>query len=905
MSLSSSLFSGVSGLNTLGKSMGVIGDNIANVNTIGFKSARTTFETVLAQNIAAASGISQIGRGVALSAVDPVFSQGSFESTNEPTDMAIGGKGFFMVRSLQTGMFYTRAGHFSFDENGYLVNPAGLRVQGWILAPDSTDPRGAIDDIIIDATSSEPNATSEMDFAINLNSEAKFVGTPATVKSTEETRSGFAFYDGVNDSFQFTTDDGSVTVDLIQAVNTIFEEGRIYTGQEVAQALQKVINDNSTNKDYTVNYSSTTNKFTLVSGATNLILESASSTMLDVLGFPSGADTTITTATGTGSETAYNITTENNTFTIAVDGNNTVTVVLNDGIYSIVDLRREIEDSINSALAADGQSVKVDVRYDFQNNKFQISSDSRGGTTSRIKIAALEGSTNNFLPSIQMTDYTLKLGETSGSYTYPGFTESKEANPNRFLIQAGVNDDIDIGGTQYTINPGLYTGEELAAATQTVLPANILVSYDNITGRFELTNNTGAPVTVNWTDPVSTAAETLGFTADDTIAVGGTERSDNKVEFNIISGQNDQLDIIVNGNPAMSGVPVVVTVDPGAYTGENLALEIQDKINTALASAGESETVDVTWDNVSKRMRIASSALNSASSIQLNSSLGIGTNDLVGGTLQIDDDTINYATGFQLNNPDDSSNYSTSLVVYDSLGMQHVVTMYLRKALTADDLSTTWEWFAYVPADDTASGETEIQARGRLTFNSQGILTGESPTEWLTKKADGTEGEGFDFGSGAAPQQEVDIKFGLEEGVNMSTQFSAPSSTIFQTQDGYASGYLQEVSVDPDGVISGHYSNGKVLNLAKVALANFTNPWGLSREGGNLFSETNVSGQPTTGQAGTAGLGKIAPNSLEQSNVDLSAEFVAMIIQQRGFQANSRIITTTDSMLQEIVNLKR
>ena len=129
MGISSAMFAGVSGLNTLGSSMAVIGDNIANVNTIGFKGSRTTFETLLAQNIAGASGTSQVGRGVAMSAVDPIFSQGSFESTNEPTDMAIGGDGFFMVRSTETGMFYTRAGHFRFDEEGFLVNPADLRVQ--------------------------------------------------------------------------------------------------------------------------------------------------------------------------------------------------------------------------------------------------------------------------------------------------------------------------------------------------------------------------------------------------------------------------------------------------------------------------------------------------------------------------------------------------------------------------------------------------------------------------------------------------------------------------------------------------------------------------------------------------------------------------------------------------------
>jgi flagellar hook protein FlgE len=113
------------------------------------------------------------------------------------------------------------------------------------------------------------------------------------------------------------------------------------------------------------------------------------------------------------------------------------------------------------------------------------------------------------------------------------------------------------------------------------------------------------------------------------------------------------------------------------------------------------------------------------------------------------------------------------------------------------------------------------------------------------------------------------------------------------------------VTVNAEGVISGHYSNGQILNLYQITLANFNNPWGLSREGGNLFAETVESGVPYTNAAGSGALGRINPNSLEQSNVDLATEFVKMIITQRGFQANSRIITTTDEMLAELMNIKR
>jgi len=137
------------------------------------------------------------------------------------------------------------------------------------------------------------------------------------------------------------------------------------------------------------------------------------------------------------------------------------------------------------------------------------------------------------------------------------------------------------------------------------------------------------------------------------------------------------------------------------------------------------------------------------------------------------------------------------------------------------------------------------------------------------------------------------------------TQFARASTTTFQSASGYGAGDLQGVNVDVDGIITGTYSNGQLLALYRVALAKFTNEQGLYKEGGNLFKATRESGDAITNRPGTNGLGSIAPNSLEQSNVDMATEFVKMISTQRGFQANSKIITVVDSMLQELINLKR
>ena len=169
--------------------------------------------------------------------------------------------------------------------------------------------------------------------------------------------------------------------------------------------------------------------------------------------------------------------------------------------------------------------------------------------------------------------------------------------------------------------------------------------------------------------------------------------------------------------------------------------------------------------------------------------------------------------------------------------------------------------------------------------------------------------------TGLPVSQTVEVDFGARnptypggtwESDNMATtQYAASSTTLFQTQDGFASGYLQNIAIDSDGVLTGSYSNGRIESIFQIGLALFPSQWGLEKVGNNLYIQTRLSGEATINPAGTGGTGTIAPNSLEQSNVDLADEFVDMIVQQRGYQANSKVITTTDSLMAELINLKR
>ncbi|MGI6036930.1 MAG: flagellar hook protein FlgE [Limnochordia bacterium] len=212
--------------------------------------------------------------------------------------------------------------------------------------------------------------------------------------------------------------------------------------------------------------------------------------------------------------------------------------------------------------------------------------------------------------------------------------------------------------------------------------------------------------------------------------------------------------------------------------------------------------------------------------------------------------------------------------VYDSLGNRHGVELTFTKVG-----NNQWKWQA---GGTTIDGVQE----GNLTFNSNGHLIAADPTTITLTLADGET-------------QEIELNF---EGL---TQFAGPTTAEVSSQNGFPEGTLEGYSIDQQGVITGRFSNGLTQPIGMVALAIFANPGGLQRAGNSLFEETGNSGMARIGAPGTGSRGSIAPGSVEMSNIDLSQEFTNMIISQRGFQANSRIITTSDEMLQELVNLKR
>ncbi|GJL63625.1 MAG: flagellar hook protein FlgE [Nitrospirales bacterium] len=267
---------------------------------------------------------------------------------------------------------------------------------------------------------------------------------------------------------------------------------------------------------------------------------------------------------------------------------------------------------------------------------------------------------------------------------------------------------------------------------------------------------------------------------------------------------------------------------------------------------------------------------------------------------------------FDIDDPINTSAFSTGFVLYDSLGFGHDVTMYFNKTL-----SNTWQYnivgnaseFTVVPASTSADGNSELIATGTLGFTNGGLLD----TEGAVTYYNAAPATGLTFTNGAADIAAADLSFNFGTSVTTNSgsgsdgmlQQGGSSVILTQDQNGFANGTLAGTSIGEDGVLLGRFSNGTTRAIGQVLLTRFSNPDGLQPIGRNLFLESADSGDPLNGQPTTGGFGQIFANTLESSNVDLGDELVNMITMQRGFQANARIITTTDTLLGELVNLSR
>lgn len=267
--------------------------------------------------------------------------------------------------------------------------------------------------------------------------------------------------------------------------------------------------------------------------------------------------------------------------------------------------------------------------------------------------------------------------------------------------------------------------------------------------------------------------------------------------------------------------------------------------------------------------------------------------------LNLDSRHVDNSKTFNPKDPYQTSHYATAVEIYDSQGNKHLLNLFFNKGENRE-----WTYKGLIDGKEVEGGAPEGQdlaqvCEGKLTFTEDGLLKSQELTN-----------ANFTFTGGAKPDQQVKFNFGDDidtggKGMEGTKQFGKESDIISWSQDGFSAGMVTNLSFNDEGVLTAGYSNGQVLDLGQIVLANFENAEALTKIGGNLFKQSRDSGEASVGAPQLSGRGSVIAKSLERSNVDLAGEFVTMITNQRAFQANSKTITTSDELLSEVIQLKR
>lgn len=247
-----------------------------------------------------------------------------------------------------------------------------------------------------------------------------------------------------------------------------------------------------------------------------------------------------------------------------------------------------------------------------------------------------------------------------------------------------------------------------------------------------------------------------------------------------------------------------------------------------------------------------------------------------------------------------TSNFTTSIKVFDSLGAQHTLNLFF----TRDAAANTWNYNIGVDAGDTGgtAGDLQILGSGQLSFNTDGSLAAAPSTPSVSVTFTGAAAQTINLNLGT-PNPDPVANPG--DGIDGITQFAGPSAVGFQSQNGFGAGQLLSLEFSEAGIVTGIFDNGQTRPLFQLALANFVAPDGLTPLGNGMYRESVDSGSPAIGQPQAGGLGTIIAGAVELSNVAIAQEFIDLISTQRSFQANARVITSSDTLLNDLINIVR
>ncbi|EPW5220061.1 flagellar hook protein FlgE [Campylobacter coli] len=847
-----SLWSGVSGLQAHQVAMDVEGNNISNVNTTGFKYSRADFGTMFSQTVKIATAPTdgrggsnplQIGLGVSVSSTTRIHSQGSVQTTDKNTDVAINGDGFFMV-SDDGGLtnYLTRSGDFKLDAYGNFVNNAGFVVQGWNINWDtqSIDSSRTPQNIFIDPGMHIPAAQStEVAIKANLNSGLN-IGTAKTPIYGLDSVHGYNKKDGTakNENDTGITQFYTTSKNSIEVTEKGVDAGSLFNANGQGLNLRD-------GQGIWVSYADA--KFSTAGEGNNGVFDPNQKVPQDRVIFwgheqkPTTLDITLNgvhiqnnSIKSLDEAIAYI-----NTFTAPTDTRDGTGVkavkkadgsgidFINDNADGTTDNMKNIDLQVNPQNSA-GELVRVRVNnnnppdFDWQATTLRPAGNPIVNGAGSAWIAGNAAQNQNKIQIVTAHKYIYSSTpvELDPMYNPDGGPVFNPANQN-IAGTAENNYWLAIQGSLLNTTPRTFrTTEDLRELLQR--DARYGVDYDG-SGGFEITGedvNEGVKVTVGATG-----------------------------EF-IISNPNEI--------PARPGVtppgvadnrkPHNISFNVTAYTDTQGKISKNDAFTTIFKG----------FDGV----------------------LTVGNSNRQSEQLFL-------------------SAFSAGLEIYDSLGSKHTLEVQFVKQSTTQDGGNEWQMIIRVPEpaeiNTTGEGPNNIIV-GTARFNNDGSLSNYTPKTI-----------NFSPNNGAAPNQQIKLSFGTSGSNDGLVSSNSASTLTGQATDGYTSGNLKPdaIRVDDKGNILGEFTNGKTFAVAKIAMASVANNSGLEEIGGNLFKVTANSGNIVVGEAGTGGRGEMKTSALEMSNVDLSRSLTELIIIQRGYQANSKTISTSDQMLQTLIQLKQ
>lgn len=533
-------------------------------------------------------------------------------------------------------------------------------------------------------------------------------------------------------------------------------------------------------------------------------------------------------------------------------------------------------------------------------------------TTENITLKAnlARGSTTNTYSSIYQLDSDTTTGTVYASDP-TGYPDADTTVTTRSQISEDVGALFNASGKAFNLqnNQGIWASFESATATTaggvTALgpyTIDITVNGTRITGTIGSATATLAANASAFQTLINNNKSSTGVSATvDTTTGDIVYTNDNK-----LSGDSTKnIDVVVNaGNTLVTLTPENdVSAYKLAYTDTDVSVDtttVSDKtfhdtedLRKAIQTIAQATSAGALVSINSDGKYVIKNPVGSSLSIEVTSisSASVTENVLFKTTMSSLSGTLATGTSTRTSDSITAATHGSSIDVYDSLGSKHTVTVQFRKFSENE-----WTWTATVPQPADIGGQapdTYVFRGGKVTFNADGSLSSVNPTSL-----------DVDWNNGATTQQ-IKLNFGTSNALDGLTSFDQKSSTGLISQDGYASGEQNGVNIDANGYIIGSFTNGKQLTLGQVSMAKFTNNAGLLSEGGNTFSASSNSGDPTIGTAASGGKGALYSGALEMSNVDLSKSLTNLIVIQRGYQANSKTITTSDQLLQTLLSIKQ